>query len=82
MIQTINEKEAAVIKKIFKMYLDGYSFTEICSVLNSDKVNTKMNGKSNKSKVFNTIWMPKTIKLILSNPTYIGKVKIKNLLSC
>lgn len=79
--QTINKNEAKVVKRIFQMYSDGKSFTEICDILNIEKIPTKMNGKKIKKKGMNeyyivdSIWMPKTIRLILTNPTYIGKVR-------
>lgn len=79
--QTINKNEAKVVKRIFQMYCDGKSFTEICDILNIEKIPTKMNGKKLKKKgtneyyIVNSIWMPKTIRLILTNPTYIGKVR-------
>lgn len=79
--QFINKKEAIVVKRIFKMYNDGKSFTEICNILNLEEIPTKMHGKKVKRKgtndyyVINSMWLPKTIKLILTNPTYIGKVR-------
>ena len=79
--QTINQEEAKVVRRIFRMYTSGSSFTEIANILNIEKVPTKMKGK--KLRVAHTdeyyeikgIWMPKNIKLILTNPTYIGKVR-------
>ena len=78
---TINRKEAIVVKRIFNMYLNGNSFSEICDVLNSEKIPTKLAGKTrkirgtNKYTIIRTLWTPKTIRLILSNPTYIGKIR-------
>ena len=74
-IQTVNKKEADIVKRIFKMYLNGLAFKEICNVLNSEKIKTKMSGRKVKNYVVNSVWMPKTIRLILTNPTYIGKVR-------
>ncbi len=79
--QTINKKEANVVKRIFKLYLNGKTFTEICNILNNEKIKTKKTGKKIKKRgtnefyIINSIWMPKTIKTILTNPTYIGKVR-------
>lgn len=80
-IQTINESEALVVKRIFSLYINGKSFTEICDILNSENIPTKNNGKilkkrgSNEYYKVNSIWMPKTIRLILSNENYIGNVR-------
>ena len=80
-IQTINKKEAAVVKRIFSLYIKGKTFTEICDILNSEKIPTKKNGMKKKKRNSNeyytikTVWLPKIIRLILSNPTYIGKVR-------
>jgi len=79
--QTINKEEARIVKRIFKMYIEGHTFTEIANILNTEKIPTKLNGKEKKKRgtdetyIVNSIWMPKTIRLILSNPTYIGKVR-------
>ncbi len=79
--QTINQAEAKIVKRIFKMYIEGKSFTEICNILNAEKIPTKNAGrvvkqrKTGKKYTINSIWVPKTIRLILTNPTYIGKVR-------
>lgn len=79
--QTINKKESNVVKRIFKLYLNGKTFTEICNILNNEKIKTKKTGKKIKKRgtnefyIINSVWMPKTIKTILTNPTYIGKVR-------
>lgn len=79
--QTINKKEASIVKKIFTMYADGKSFTEISNILNLKQIPAKLNGvirknhKTGKKYTINSVWTPKTIKLILTNPTYIGKVR-------
>ena len=79
--QTINKEEAKVVKRIFKMYVEGKTLTEICNILNTEKVPTKMTGRivrkrgTNEKYTINSVWMQKTIRLILTNPTYIGKVR-------
>ena len=80
----INKEEAKVVKRIFKMYLDGVSFTSIAKMLNAEGIPTKHAGKTVNmkknnvvvgSKTFVGVWMPKSVRLILSNPVYIGKVR-------
>ena len=67
-IQTILENEAQIVREIFGMYLDeNKSMTSIAKSLNQRKIPTKMNGSH---------WSDRTIKAILSNPTYVGKVRV------
>lgn len=79
---TINQKEARIVKRIFNMYTkENKSLSEICTQLNNEQVPTKKSGLKQKNKVtnevykLNPLWMPKTIRLILTNPIYIGKVR-------
>jgi len=65
-IQTINTNEAEIVKEIFAMYVDkNMSMNKIARTLNKRKVPTKMSG----------VWNSSTVRLILLNPTYIGKVR-------
>jgi len=64
-IQVVNPKEALVVKKIFDMYLNGHSCYKIANYLNIEKIPTKTN----------KTWQAKTVKAILINSTYIGKVR-------
>lgn len=78
---TINQDEARVVKRIFKMYVEGKTFTEICDILNAENIPTKKHGQTIKRRgtdetyTINGIWMTKTIRLILTNPVYIGQVR-------
>jgi len=66
-IQTIHPNEAKIVKEIFSMYVDkNMSMRKIAINLNERKVPTKMNVSS---------WGDSTIKHLLTNPTYIGKVR-------
>lgn len=64
-IQKINKIEAYVVKKIYQDYLNGKSIKEIKSELINKKIKTKKDKE----------WTNKTIKDILKNPNYIGKVR-------
>lgn len=64
-IQKINKEESIVVNKVFDLFLEGYSYTEIANVLNNNNIFTKNNCK----------WSYKTIKLLLINPNYIGNVR-------
>ena len=66
-IQEIFPEEAIILKEIFTMYVDeNMSMNQITRTLNERKIKTKTNAKG---------WDTKTIKQILINPTYIGKVR-------
>ena len=65
-IQTIQADEAEIVREIFSMFLDkNVSMNKIARTLNSRKVQTKMMSQ----------WNSSTIRQILMNPTYIGKVR-------
>jgi len=65
-VQKIDDTESEVVKRIFNMYLhNDFSFNKIVQILNAEGLPTK------KGKLWNT----KTVKLILQNPNYIGKVR-------
>ena len=78
---TINKDEAKIVKRVFKLYNDGKSFTEICNILNTEKIPTKnygkekINSKTGEIYTVKSIWMPKTIRLMLTNVMYIGYVR-------
>lgn len=64
-VQEIVEYEANVVNYVFDLYLSGCSFSKIARSLNSLNICTK-NGN---------LWTYKTIKLMLTNVNYIGKVR-------
>lgn len=64
-IQKINKEESYIVKKIYKEYLNGKSIKEIKNELITKNIKTKK-GKE---------WTNKTIRDILKNPNYIGKVR-------
>ena len=63
-IQKIDEYQAYIVRKIFNLYYYGYSLSHIANYLN--KYKTKKNNRE---------WNCKNIKLILTNPNYIGLVR-------
>lgn len=65
-IQEIDESEAETVKRVFDMYLNNdYNYTQITDILTAEKVPTKKGGQ----------WVATTIKQILTNPNYVGKVR-------
>ena len=70
-IQEIQPDEAKIVKQIFKMYVkDNKAISAIAKALNDRKIPTKRNAIA---------WDATTVKLILTNPTYIGKVRYATL---
>lgn len=61
----INPEEKIIIQKIFGMYLDGSSLTQIAIRLNELGYHSKRNG----------LFENRTIRYILQNPFYIGKIR-------
>ncbi|MCL2404281.1 MAG: recombinase family protein [Defluviitaleaceae bacterium] len=65
-ILEINKTEAATVRRIFDMYLhENINYSQITKILNSENIHTKRASK----------WTMTTISGMLSNPTYIGKVR-------
>lgn len=62
---TINEEEKNTIQNIYKEYLNGVSMLKIAKDLNKKNIPSKRGGK----------WGQSTIKSILTNPLYIGKIR-------
>lgn len=60
---SINEKEANIVKKIFKYYIQGYGSTVIAKKLTEDNIPAPAGGK---------IWHAGGIKDILRNVKYVG----------
>ena len=61
----INQEEANIVKLIFNMYATNYNYMDIAKHINSLGIKTKRGNK------FET----RTIKYILRNPVYIGKLR-------
>ncbi|MGM9978197.1 MAG: recombinase family protein [Clostridium sp.] len=58
----INETEAKVVKRIFKLYLKGNGTSKIANILKSEGIPTKKGG----------IWRSNTIKNLITNEIYMG----------
>ncbi len=72
----INQKQAAIVKRIFNMCLEGLSFYQIAKQLTNERIKTpaqyyRFEWKSNHSVKYGT-WHSKTIRDILTNRMYIG----------
>lgn len=75
----IDETAAAVIKRIFEMYLEGKGLTSIAHTLNAEGVPSPSSYKAEycnyKNRTTNnTLWGFATVRVILNNPTYAGNL--------
>jgi site-specific DNA recombinase len=61
----INTFEASVVRRIFDMYLSGMGTSKIAAALNQEGIKTKNNA----------IWRSFSIRYILRNPLYAGKIR-------
>lgn len=64
----IHEENAKIIRQIYEMFIDTENIKHICNTLNDLGI------KSTRGK----LWGRKTLKLILTNKTYVGYVKHGN----
>jgi len=62
-IYTINEEEAAIVRRIYREFLAGITVTRICRGLEADGIPTKLGKKK---------WQPSVIRSILLNEKYTG----------
>lgn len=61
----VNDDEKDLVNRIFDLYIDGLSYFKIAKLFNLENIPTKRGGH----------WAPATIKSIINNPLYIGKVR-------
>ena len=66
-LQEVNHEEARIVKEIFSMYLDDN--------MPMNRIATTLKKRGIKTKHGTQMWKVATIKRILTNPTYIGKVR-------
>jgi len=65
-VQSINQEQAVIVRQIFDWFVNqNMSLSAIAKRLNIMKVPTK----------HNSIWLPSTIKVLLTNCNYVGKVR-------
>jgi len=65
-IPTINKEQATIVQRIYNMYLyDDCNLKSICRILNAEQIPSRKGIK----------WCPSSVKGILTNIIYIGKVR-------
>ena len=62
----IDEKEAKIVKKIFELYINGYSILKITKYLKSNNIKSPR-GKNE--------WSKRAVETIITNEKYIGDIK-------
>lgn len=73
----IDEECECIVKRIYDMFIDGKSLTNICDVLTEEHIPTPSMHKNMKLGQVNVhygVWATKTVQSILKNPTYIGNL--------
>ncbi len=77
----IDPVSSEIVRKIFSLYLSGYSMAKIATVLTEEKIPnpTEYKNKVQKLNYVNVnakfhVWRTETVKEILRNPTYIGNI--------
>ena len=63
----IVEKEAKIVRKIYQLYLDGENYRSIAAILTREGIPTPSR---------RAIWVPSTVKSILTNEKYKGDAKL------
>lgn len=63
-VLTINSEQSIIVKRIFNMYIDGYSTIEIADTLNKEKIVPPLTTSKR--------WYSASVKCIIQNEKYIG----------
>lgn len=73
----INEKEAEIVKRVFRLYLEGNGLTRIAQILTKDGVlvpgESRDIGKTRRTALYSS-WKQTTIRRILDNRVYLGEL--------
>lgn len=71
----IDDEAAKIVRRIFKLFLEGKGTTSIARILTNEHIPTpaiKLNMNINKESIYYTTWKANTIRKILRNKTYLG----------
>lgn len=70
-VPVINEQEAAVVRRVFQWFRDGYGYKQIAAKLNNDGIEAPYDRRS-RLKTIGHGWPHSTIRAMLRNERYIG----------
>lgn len=79
----MDPRAAEIVRRIYRMYLNGFGCTVICRILNEEKIPSPARYKKEilengyAGKVGKGLWGPSAIMNILKNPVYTGAVVLK-----
>jgi site-specific DNA recombinase len=68
----IDPETAPIVKRIFNLYLQGYGYRAIASILNEDKVPTPSQYRNNANRPIAEVWIAQHVDRILKNQVYTG----------
>lgn len=71
-VPVINAEEAAVVRRIFKLYADGHSLKAIAAILNQESVRAPYDG-GHGAKRNGVGWPHTSVRNVLRNERYIGR---------
>jgi site-specific DNA recombinase len=66
----VHEPEAEIVRRIFRMYADGFSLKQVAKVLNGERVTSPLPPRAHLERS----WSPVGVRCILKNERYVGKV--------
>lgn len=73
----IDEETAKIVKRIFAMFVGGKSLSKICDILTKENIPTPSqtkNMKMGQSNLHYGVWSTRTVRDILTCPTYMGNL--------
>ncbi|MGJ0847981.1 recombinase family protein [Tissierella praeacuta] len=78
----VDDEAAIIVKRIFKLYLDGYGGRQIANILNDEKIDTPSKYAYNKTgkKISGNIadkWTGTHVMRIIKNDVYIGNLRCR-----
>lgn len=63
-------ERVALVRRIFKMYLEGHGFKTIANRFNEEKIPSPRDG--NWSRIHDGLWSMESVRAIVTNPIYVG----------
>lgn len=68
----VDDNVSWVIKKIYKLYLEGYGYRAIATKLNEEQIPTPSQYDNNPNKPISDAWISQHVKRVLENEIYTG----------
>ncbi len=71
----IDKESSEIVKKIFKLFLEGNSCSEIANILNKNNIKTPITFIDKTKQDDNLLWKTPMVRKILENKVYIGTLE-------